>query len=359
MAEKNIKARGWRCTLNNYTEEQHQEIIEWCNKNCVWWIIGEEIAPTTGTPHLQMAWYFKNAKHKNSLIKIWKHVEGITFLKMDRSCEENRNYCSKDGKYLEGGVLPSQGKRTDLSDIRDKILSGTKVSDLAEEDPDLYHQYGRTLEKLEDIYLEKVKRTEMTMGVWFYGKSGVGKSYKAGELAKKYGKSYKFSKLDKGWWDNYRGEEVVIIDDFRGAEITYDQLLEMVDKYEYSVPRRGRAPFPFTSLLVIVTSPLPPWEVYKRRHENDGLDQLLRRFTVVELTEVFEDKANNSAKMDLAAALSDIGVDHKTSVLAQKRVGNNMLSSGTYDNIELPSSIEPLGARSSTCLCKETFCECN
>ena len=51
----------------------------------------------------------------------------------------------------------------------------------------------------------------------------------------------------------------------------------MIDKWPYEVRRRGRPPVPFTSRHVIITSSLPPKDIYKCRKVEDGLEQLYRR----------------------------------------------------------------------------------
>lgn len=57
----------------------------------------------------------------------------------------------------------------------------------------------------------------------------------------------------------------------------------MVDKYaNFEAPRRNRAPMPFMSKVVIITSSMPPEEVFNNLAESDKLAQLLRRFEVWE-----------------------------------------------------------------------------
>jgi len=53
---KNQKSKSWCWTLNNYTEEEVKFIQESVNNpklGIQFIIFGKEIAPTTGTPHLQ------------------------------------------------------------------------------------------------------------------------------------------------------------------------------------------------------------------------------------------------------------------------------------------------------------------
>lgn len=352
MADKNKRANGWHIRWSNYTEDNYFKLVEWCEKECIYWCLGREICPTTGTPHIQGCWYFKSQRWRNSLLKAWPQINYIQ--PMIASVMKNQEYCSKESNYLKGGELPSQGKRTDLHSLKEAILAGeTTAKEIREADPHSYHEYGRLIDKLEDDKLSTIRRTERTLGVWFWGPSGVGKTYYANKLAE--GKSvYTFPKADKGWWDHYEGQEVFILQDFRG-QIPYDELLEIVDDSHYVVPRRGRCPYPFISKLVIVTCPLPPWEVYKKRHANDGLDQLMRRFEVRHLTTVYNDVKHQQQKSELSSKLDSLGITTKSTFLTRKWSGNNIL-----DNLEViqdkPDHMS--SARTSSCICNKTFCEC-
>ena len=138
------------------------------------------------------------------------------------------------------------------------------------------HQYGRTLDRLEDIRMRSVARTEMTKGVWLWGPTGTGKSHRAANME---GTQYWWTN-DNGWWDGYKQQDVVILNDFRG-NIAYGEMLQMVDKWPYAVRRRGREPMPFTSKMVVVTSSLHPKDVYKNLSAEDKLAQLERRFDII------------------------------------------------------------------------------
>lgn len=241
---------------------------------------GEEVCPTTQKKHYQGYCYFYG---KVSIRKA-KKVLGIDkgwFQYAFGSFKENLNYCSKDGKFTEWGTRPAQGKRKDLNELKDDILNGKATADtIAVDRPMMFHQYGRTLQKLEDIRQRKLWRNFMTEGIWYYGSTGVGKSHKAFE---DYHPDTHYNLInDNGWWDGYNQQETVIINDFRGW-IPYDVLLTIVDKWVYNVKRRNREPMPFLSKKVIITSSLHPSEVYCNRDKNDKIEQLLRRFKVIKL----------------------------------------------------------------------------
>lgn len=275
--KKSKKVREWSMTLWDkpvYDEKQMRYFIS-----------GKEECPETKRIHYQTYIYFYNAKSFDEVRKYFNkrniHIE-IT----KGEPKENIAYCSKDEDYEEFGEMPNQGKRTDLNDLADEISKGKKVDDIALENPIIFHQYGRTLNKLEDLALRKKWRTFMTEGVWIYGGTGTGKSHMAYENFHP-DTHYNLVK-DNGWWDGYTQQETVIINEYRGW-IPYDELLTMVDKWSYSVRRRGKEPMPFMSKKVIITSSLPPEEVYHNRADNDSIEQLLRRFTIINLTEVYKE----------------------------------------------------------------------
>ncbi|QMW68813.1 replication-associated protein [Crucivirus-345] len=318
-----VYERQWCYTWNNFTCEDYASMKEWCEKYCTWWIMGIEKGEE-GTPHIQGAFRTKNTRTfknlKNKFGKVhWEMMKG--------TCQQSLTYCSKGGNFEVGGKLPAQGKRQDLDNLKDAIIKDSvKLDDIICKMPMLYHQYGRTLEKLEDIALRKKSRTEMTEGIWYWGKTAVGKSHLAFEG---YHPSthYLLSLEDKGWWEGYNGQDTVIINDFRG-EIKYSELLQLIDKWPYNVTRRNRGTVPFISKRVIITSSLPPDKCYRHRQDEDCIEQLLRRLKVVELVK-------EPMKVPLA----------ESSGSGRSGQGNTI-----HDH--------SASATKKSCICDATFCEC-
>lgn len=296
-------------TVNNYTDDQIKALDGLAKQaqtgDLVRYIVWGLEQGEEGTPHIQ------------GYIEFMKKMVGTKFQKLlGTKCHleprkgkaaEAAGYCKKGSgdKPKEGwqvyfntphktwqgeeaGLISDQGKRADLDEIQERIKGGVSVKELRQEDPYLYHEYGRTMDKLEDDYLSGREREEMTKGVWYFGKTGVGKTHKAIQLGKEAG--YYMWADDGGWQDCYEGQHTVILNDFRG-KVAYNELLQMVDKFPYSVRRRCRAPMPFTSKRVIITSSLSPAQVYNKREAEDSLEQLLRRFEVVEIISQTETEA--------------------------------------------------------------------
>ena len=249
-------------------------------------VCGRENCPTTHKEHIDGYYEMKTPRKISTELNKWNKRFGKGFGKIEiagGSAGENFDYSEKEKKeFYENGAPAKQGVRIDLAEAAATIERGeTFIDEIALENPMLFHMYGRTLTKIEDIVMRKKNRGGkfFTKGIWYFGATGAGKSHKAFD-GLKFGEYYNVPK-DGRWWDAYKQQKTVIINDFRG-HIAYDDMLNMVDKWDYDVCRRGREPMPFTSELVIVTSSKTPEEVYCNRTEEDSIEQLLRRFTVYE-----------------------------------------------------------------------------
>lgn len=281
------KTRLWCFTNFDLDFDYEKYFIDLAAKGIVKYIAcGRETCPNTGKEHDQGWVYFR--AQRSSVKQVSHELGGCHVEKCRGSIDDNDAYCSKDGQLREWGTKPKQGERSDLADAAYEIHEGNRtVDEIAVDNPMAYHQYGRTLEKLEDIALRKRFRTWMTRGVWYWGKTGVGKSHKAFEGFDP--ETHYVFPNDGGWWDGYVGQETVIINEFRGG-IAFSELLDLVDKWPKTVRRRGREPVPFLAKTVIITSSQPPEMVYHTVcNDVESIQQLYRRFQVDELI------ANSSA----------------------------------------------------------------
>lgn len=272
---KRQKFRGWCFTNFNLEFDYEGSKLE--RGGWQYLAYGEEVCPKTGKRHHQGWIYFSNPV--GSLKNVQRqcggnsHVEGIR-----GSLQQNENYCAKDGKLTELGTKPEMGARTDLRTAADSIANGESVDSLILEDPYLCHTYGRTLDRLERLHMRSQKRKWPCVGIWLWGKTFTGKSHRALTCAPE-DKIYDFDAADNLFACGYRGEPVVVINDFRG-EIPFGMLLKMVDRWPYNLKVKCGERVPFLAKFVIVTSPNPPEIVYSgiAEKDSDSLNQLLSRF---------------------------------------------------------------------------------
>lgn len=273
--------RDWCFTLNNYTPEEVAALKTLAEDGKVKYIVwGYEVAPTTGTPHLQGYMEFPRDRQRSTIVRMPGCARLANVQERHGTQEQAINYCKKDGNWEEHGTRKSQGARNDVKELVAKIKAGElTVDEIALEDPVLYNQYGRTLREIEDIVRRKLRRPAvMPNCFWYYGETECGKSHAA--IAEAGPDRYDYNPDDHGWWDAYRGEKNVVINELRGG-IPYATLLRLCDKWPTTVPRRGREPTPFMAENIWVTSSMHPSRVYPNLDEQDSLEQLRRRFKIV------------------------------------------------------------------------------
>lgn len=114
MAPRDNKAKRWVFTLNNWTANELQTILDSARTNASYAVVGREQGEG-GTPHLQGYIEWNSAIRfttcKNRLGGDRLHIE---VAKGD--AQQNRTYCTKEGDFEEIGTCPEkgQGRRSDL-----------------------------------------------------------------------------------------------------------------------------------------------------------------------------------------------------------------------------------------------------
>lgn len=94
-------AKHWCGTLNNWTEAEYGSMVSiFSDGRASAWCIGKEHAPTTGTPHLQIAISFHEKSRPGEITK-----NPRTHWKIANSPAESLRYCMKEGDYV-GYHLP-------------------------------------------------------------------------------------------------------------------------------------------------------------------------------------------------------------------------------------------------------------
>lgn len=159
------KGRRWCFTLNNWTDTELEQMERYFGTCSEVFIIGKEIGEDKKTPHLQAYAEFKNPVAFTSLKKKLPraHIE-----KARGNRDANFKYCSKEGCFLEKGMMPFRAKLAQRAmDRYDGVVWRAwqqQVIDIIESPPD-----DRTVH-------------------WFWETTGnVGKSFLAKYIVLKYG----------------------------------------------------------------------------------------------------------------------------------------------------------------------------
>lgn len=152
------KTQRWVFTANNPPADWEEKARTLSDK-IVYAFVGREVAPTTGTPHLQGYFEFSGRKMLPGAKKLMKlcGLEGAHLEPAKGNLEQIQTYNGKtDQNPLTWGTpIPTQGTRTDLQRMRDAAVKGASSLQLGE---DFTAQHARYHSWVEDQ--RELARTE-------------------------------------------------------------------------------------------------------------------------------------------------------------------------------------------------------
>lgn len=245
---KDTSNRKWQITINNplekgYSHEKIKEILE-SIKGLEYWCLCDEVGSKEHTYHTHIFIYRPNPFRFSRVKKLFPdaHLESAK-----GTAQENRDYIRKEGKYEhsnktetnlrdtfeESGEVPEekQGKRNDLESLYDMIKEGFSDYEILEENPNYLKRLNdiqrcRELLRYEEF---KNKRREVHCEYW-YGDAGAGKTSGVFDKYGGYDKVYRIVD-NRDPWDGYRGQDIVLFDDFRDWNFDISILLKWLDNY--------------------------------------------------------------------------------------------------------------------------------
>lgn len=272
------KYRAWCFTLNNYNDADIKHIKEVVALHSRYVVFGKEIAPGTGTPHLQGYVYFHNQRQRKAVSRMLPRARLEV---ANGTAQQSRVYCTKDGDYWEHGEIPMEA-----SLARAKGGEGQKA------------RYAKTIELAEQGKLEQIKRDEPLIYLlhgprleslhapnhmpmdgnllheWWVGTTGTGKSSLLWELYPNH-----FPKKLNKWWDGYRHQEVVAIEEWAPKnECTASSLKEWADRFPFTGEIKGGTLQRLRPKKIIVLSNYTPQQCFLA---SEDMEPILRRFTVM------------------------------------------------------------------------------
>jgi len=270
-----MTSKRWCFTLNNYTDSDVNQIKA---IDSLYLVFGYEVADSL-TPHLQGFVTFKGNKRLSALKKLsprahWEKALGTS--------QQASDYCKKEGNFYEVGLLPSQGKRTDLEIATTKIKEGASVVAVAMDHPCLYVRYGRGLRDLALLCNKPYNHSDVR-GFWYYGKPGTGKSLFARTTF-----SSIYLKQQNKWFDGYDNEETILLDDL-DTDVLGHHLKIWADRYACTGETKGGM-VPLRHHRIIITSNFTIEHLFssspeicsalKRRFAVRNFDMFPYRFTI-------------------------------------------------------------------------------
>lgn len=271
----NQSVRSWVFTLNNWTEEEYEKILELdFTRVC----IGKEVG-AQGTPHLQGVIVLRSPSRRAGLkAKIGQRVH---LEPMFGTYQQASDYCKKGGDYYEKDTRESTGQK--LQDYVRRCRTGATSMELMEEFPALWARYPNLRERVLLNTARVRERDEAPTVIWIYGPTGTGKTRGVyAEHGEDLIDSVVFTK--SGFLLGYTGRPVILIDDFRAGACDFDFLLRILDRYPIPINVKNGM-IQWKPKTIYITSPHGPADTFGHLG-NEDLAQLTRRITEVRATEM-------------------------------------------------------------------------
>lgn len=300
--ENDVRARSWFCVLNNPADHGFSgtpdEIAEqmkerWITDNPQRTCAVAFCVSAEGLPHCHAVFEDTKTMRFTAVQKLFPgmHIE-VTKGNKDQA----EDYINKRGKWQEkgenvlcvvrhGDIKGCQGQRRDFEIIDDLINQGLTPNEILEKSFS-YRRYETMIKRA--FFDKRMRETPILRDVktfYHFGESGSGKTYMYVQLCEKYGADnvYLLTDYGKGGFDNYNGQPILCMDEFRG-QIPFSQLMNLLDGYRVQIPCRYSNGYALWIEVHIFTV-LPPEMIYKTMvEENRGIDtyeQLRRRIDFV------------------------------------------------------------------------------
>lgn len=270
------RSRNWCFTLNNYEPTALSNIgLQMEHAYCV---MGEEVAPTTMMRHLQGYMSFKSTRTFLQVKKAFLKLGLAPHIEIARGdSQSNLAYCSKDGKFTEFGVRPATAQGKGLMERKrwEAARAAAEQGEFEKIDARIFVNNYRNLKAIHHDAMAAIRAPHLDVleNEWHWGGTGLGKSY---TVRSKWPDAY-IKALNK-WWDNYKGEDTVLIEEFEPSHADkFGAMLKVwSDHYPFRAEVKG------SNLLIrpkriIITSNYSLKECFK---EPAMFEPLNRRFKI-------------------------------------------------------------------------------
>lgn len=227
-----------------------------------------EMCPKTGRRHAQFFVQFKQRKRFTAVQKLFPgdHIE------IAHDPAASREYCMKESTRVAKGE--EIGVWEGVEDVPvARLLKKKRVVEVLEERPTLWRSVSQLMQVRS---LMSSPREKLTEGILLNGRTGTGKTRTASLIASYLGDAY--WQDGSQWWNNYDGQKLVVIDEYRG-QFPISFFLRLLDRTPFQVPSKGGY-VNFNSEVIIFCSNLSFDALFK---DLDSLsrDAARRRFKVI------------------------------------------------------------------------------
>lgn len=239
------------------------------------WCIGQPEIGEGGYRHWQ---FLVSFPQKKSLAALRSCLPGTGHYEPTRSSAAEsyvRKEETRDGEPFEfGRKVFNRNSPTDWQAVKAAAMAGN----LEVIPPDVFIRYYGSLRRIAGDYArpEAIERQVVV----YYGPTGTGKSRRAWDESLLGGSAVYAKDPRTKFWCGYRGEDRVVIDEFRGG-IDISHLLRWFDRYPVSVETKGSS-VPLVASKIWITSNLHPRDWFSEL-DSATYEALERRLEIINI----------------------------------------------------------------------------
>lgn len=272
--------RGYCFTWNNYPVTYGAHLDSLSSRYIV---AGEELAPGTGTPHLQGYIVFSSGKTlsaaRTALPGCHITVARGNHLQNDQYCRKTRDEDTDANVrvYCRGDLPDDPSDRGTAEKARWQDSWDLAKRGRIEEIPaDIRIRMYSSLRRIERDFMPDMERLGAPCGIWIHGPSGCGKTRSVlDQIPDCYPKPRNL------WWDGYQRQSVVLLDDVDRFDVRLGGVLKhWADAYPFIAEVKGGSQ-KIRPTKLIITSQYTIEQIWE---DQETRDALLRRFVVIEKT---------------------------------------------------------------------------
>lgn len=267
VEKKDTRARAWMLTIKEADHDQ-ADVEDRLSKYDAY--VGQlEEGKTTGYRHWQMYVENENPIRFSAL----KSLFPTAHIEMRRgTAAQCVAYCTKTdsrvGAQISKGEIDTtttQGQRTDLEEMRERIINGERASDLIFSDSRAM-RHSAMLMQLQNLVDEREfgSKPREVGAHYISGRTGVGKT---SAIYDSYGWDarvlYQVSDYSSrsNPWDGYSAHDVVVFDEF-SSQWRIEMMLRLLDRYPFTLPARYSNRAAAWSTVYILSNE-PFWKQYR------------------------------------------------------------------------------------------------
>lgn len=290
---RNSQSRKWLLTINNpvthgFSHDVIKDILSGM-KSITYWCMSDEEGICTHTYHTHIFIYspggvrFMTVKKKFPPADI-KYCRGTAIQCMEYVSKtgkwegSEKEDTSVPGTFEESGECPIErpGQRNDLADLYTMVKSGMSDYAILEDMPDAIAHINKLEMVRQIVHSEQFKKVLRPLEIiYIYGKTGVGKTR---YVMEKFGYENVYRVTDYLHpFDGYRGQNVIVFDEFRSS-LALPDMLKYMDVYPLDLPcRYANKVACYTRVYFTTNIPLGEQYQAEQRHEYDSWLAFLRR----------------------------------------------------------------------------------